>query len=317
MGTRDPASNEQGIPWRLKQTSPWRESVLQEVDRIAEGLRRAGRPEDDKDPNVIIVRQNLQLARDSAHMPSRLFEEVGRRARAWWTGADIERAWVSLHAAKQALIEVPGAVDVRAQIPLLHSKIALYLKSQDPERLTYEKWLKDQEDQTTPSLGQLRMIRAAADRESDLLYERVRSFRNILYGAAAAITLILIVLSFDSPSDTYLPICAPMAGSCAQVWQVELVGALGGLLAAIAALARIPSANEPFGLRVAQAILKVPSGAAVALVGTMLLQSGVFGTLQAQEAPKVFAYVAIFGYSQQTVTRLIDNTAQSLFPEAD
>jgi hypothetical protein len=309
------SENAQENRWRLKQTSSWRESVLQEVDRIEEALKGLGRPEDDKVPNVIIIRQNLQRARDSARLPRRLFEELGRRARAWWTGADIERAWVSLHAAKQALIEVPSAVDARAQIPLLRSKVALYMNKQDPERLTYEKWLTDEEQPTT-NLIQLRAIRAAVDRESDLLYERVRRFRNTLYGTAAAITFILFVLAFDSPSDTYLPICGPTT-ACPRVWQVEVVGALGGLLAAMAAMARIPSANEPFGLRISQAILKVPAGAAVALIGTMLMQSGVFGTIQVQEAPKMFAYVAIFGYSQQTVTRLIDSTAKSLLPSAD
>ena len=44
----------------------------------------------------------------------------------------------------------------------------------------------------------------------------------------------------------------------------------------------------------------------------MLVQSNVIGALQPEATSAVLAYAAIFGYSQQLVTRLIDQKAQSL-----
>jgi len=49
-----------------------------------------------------------------------------------------------------------------------------------------------------------------------------------------------------------------------------------------------------------------------AIVGLMLVQSNVIGALQPEATSAVLAYAAIFGYSQQLVTRLIDQKAQSL-----
>jgi hypothetical protein len=345
-------SPEPATPARLQEVSTWREDVLQEADRIKEMLSRssgdettlaalAGETVPGLNVDVRIVVDNLALARDSA----RKHRDARSRMVAWWTGIDIERSWVSLHAAKQALFSVVKEEDARVQIPVLRSKLQQYISAGSAERAEYEGWLKppDIRESTLTSIDRshLRTIRAAVDRESDLAHANIRRFRNTLLRLIAGLVVILFVLIFDSPSHSFLPICAAASGqaapgattgtksvssaqgstqtsgeSCPAVWQLELVGLVGGLLAAAAALRKIPTTGTPYGLRNVQAVVKVPMGALTAIVGVMLLQSGIISALQAQATPVVFVYALVFGYSQETVTRLIDDKASSLTTSA-
>jgi len=100
------------------------------------------------------------------------------------------------------------------------------------------------------------------------------------------------------------------------VWQVILVGALGGLLAAVVALRALESFAGPYGLPLVMAALKVPSGALTGLLGALWMQNAVFGVLSPQDGRTILAYVAVFGYAQQAFTTFADRQANQLLGEA-
>ena len=156
-------------------------------------------------------------------------------------------------------------------------------------------------------------MKEAIHAASDTAHRKIRSFRNVLLGTILVLTAAVIALAFDPPHQSFLPICdMSTGGSCPTVWQIELVGALGGLLAAVVAMRHLQGSTDPYGLPLVQAGLKVPTGAVTGLLGVVWLQSGVLGALAPQAVPQVFAYVALFGYAQEAFTAFVDNQAGKL-----
>jgi hypothetical protein len=98
--------------------------------------------------------------------------------------------------------------------------------------------------------------------------------------------------------------------------QIELWGALGGTVGIIAALGRIPISISPSSLQVAQLILKPIAGAAVALLGVVLTQGGIFNQIQPVSTGAIAAYAGLFGFGQEFLTRLLDKRASSLVATA-
>jgi hypothetical protein len=290
--------------------TPWRAEILQERDRVELDLKRSELDHDSFSGRYVLAQ--LDLAREAATRP------LGWRAlRAWWTGADADAGWRAIHAAKQALLEGLSDPELRAQLPILASKVRLYLDPTDPERVAYEVWLKDAADsKASVDKERLRIIRTAVDGTSDAQFGKIHRFRNTLYILFIAVILFDLLLALDNQDVTWLPICSPPAAggqpSCPLVWHVELAGLIGGLLAAAATLLRIPVTHEPYNLKRAQTLVKLPLSGLTAIVGLMLLQSSVIDALRPQTTPTVLAYAVVFGYSQQLVTRLIDQKAGSL-----
>jgi hypothetical protein len=105
----------------------------------------------------------------------------------------------------------------------------------------------------------------------------------------------------------------PVSGD---VLMIELLGALGGLLSAVFFLKGLQAVRGPYGLPLAQGILKVPTGAAVALVGIWVLQRGVLGLLTPQSGDKIIAYAVLFGFAQQALTSALDTRATALIGTA-
>lgn len=174
----------------------------------------------------------------------------------------------------------------------------------------------------------------------------MRSFRNILVLATfmmIAATL-LLALPKNAINSEWLPLClateASSAGSnsedeaneedteekgeatgsdCAlgSVWKVELLGALGGLLAALTALQRLRGYRNPYNLPFVQALLKIPAGALTALVGLIFMQSGILFLEPVTDIKELVAYAILFAVAQELITRLIDQKAKSIVEAAN
>jgi hypothetical protein len=97
---------------------------------------------------------------------------------------------------------------------------------------------------------------------------------------------------------------------------VELLGAMGGLLSAVVFLKDLQAVRGPFGLPLTQGILKIPTGAAVALVGIWILQRGVLNFLTPQGGDKLIAWAILFGFAQQALTSALDTRASALIGTA-
>lgn len=104
--------------------------------------------------------------------------------------------------------------------------------------------------------------------------------------------------------------------SAASGWDVAVVmgvGLLAAALAAAASLRRIRGTSTPFGLPVALALLKLPTGALTAILGLILMRGEFVPGLSALDSSgQIVSWAVVLGYSQQLLTRFVDQRAQTV-----
>jgi hypothetical protein len=94
---------------------------------------------------------------------------------------------------------------------------------------------------------------------------------------------------------------------------VELVGLLAAAIAAAAALRKIRGTSTPFSLPVALALLKLPTGALTAVLGIVLMRGEFIPGLSALDSSaQIISWAVLLGYSQQLLTRFVDQRAQTV-----
>jgi hypothetical protein len=94
---------------------------------------------------------------------------------------------------------------------------------------------------------------------------------------------------------------------------VELVGLTAAAVAAAGAIRGIRGSSERYGLPVALAALKLPTGAVTAFLGLMLMRGQFVPGLSALDtSAQILAWALVFGYAQQLFTRLVDRQGQTV-----
>jgi hypothetical protein len=94
---------------------------------------------------------------------------------------------------------------------------------------------------------------------------------------------------------------------------VELVGLIAAAVAATAAIRGIRGSSERYGLPVALAALKLPTGAVTAFLGLLLMRGQFVPGLSALDtSAQILAWALMFGYAQQLFTRLVDRQGQTV-----
>ncbi|MFH8569363.1 hypothetical protein [Streptomyces sp. NPDC017993] len=173
---------------------------------------------------------------------------------------------------------------------------------------------------------------------------RVRSFARIVYGLAAVLTIVVILVGiFGAVSPETVPLCFQPTGigvvcptasesseqiqnsrldvdelyaMVASPWDypvVEFIGLVAAAVAAAASLRRIRGTSTPYNVPVALALLKLPTGALTALLGLLLMRGEFVPGLQSLDSSaQIIAWAVIFGYAQQLFTRFVDNQAQTV-----
>ncbi len=176
---------------------------------------------------------------------------------------------------------------------------------------------------------------------------QVRSFRNVVAATIVAMTLLAIgigILGFVAPeavplcfqpeSDGQTVLVCPTAQSVvgpvpdgprdmdpvvkstaqgADLLVVELIGLTAAAVAATAALHGIRGSSERYGLPVALAVLKLPTGAVTAVLGLLLMRGQFVPGLSALDTSgQILAWALVFGYAQQLFTRLVDQQAHTV-----
>jgi predicted acylesterase/phospholipase RssA len=314
------------------------------VEKVEDALARP--PVRPDDPRAQAVRDHLDAARRAAEANRNLGRII-----AGWSGADVANAWTELHSARQALLLVADEDEVRATVPTLVSKVRRYIGKSDPLRAELERILKAATPTAhlaRPPLHRedLFEVRQAVDGASDQLFAEIKHFRNVLFAVTLILAGGLVAMVILERELKFLPLCpqteattsAPQASAsaapavmqernhpygattaavacdsgCAEVIPVIGWGAFAGLLGAVFALRKLRPRAGPYALPVSQAALRVPLGAATALAGIVLLQSRTIDALDSVRAPAVYAYVLLFGFSQELVSRLIDKKAGAL-----
>ena len=84
-------------------------------------------------------------------------------------------------------------------------------------------------------------------------------------------------------------------------------------VATAAAIRRIKGSSERYGLPVALAALKLPTGAITAFLGLLLMRGQFVPGLTALDtSAQILAWALVFGYAQQLFTRLVDQQGQTV-----
>lgn len=180
---------------------------------------------------------------------------------------------------------------------------------------------------------------------------QVRSFRNVVVAAIVAMTALAVgvaIMGFVRP--TAVPLCfqpesggqitlvcptdqsmtEPVAQGAGQLrpdidaaekstaqpidlFVVEMIGLAAAAVAATAALHGIRGSSERYGLPVALAVLKLPTGAVTAFLGLLLMRGQFVPGLTALDtSAQILAWALVFGYGQQLFTRLVDQQAHTV-----
>jgi hypothetical protein len=97
------------------------------------------------------------------------------------------------------------------------------------------------------------------------------------------------------------------------VFTVEALGLVAAALAGAVALRSLRGSSEPFGLPLALAALKLPSGALTAVLGLLLMRGGFVPGLSALDSSaQILAWAIVFGYAQQIFTRMVDQQGHNI-----
>lgn len=258
-----------------------------------------------------------------------------------WRGASVERAFQSLHAARVFLLDLLPEDEVRAQVPGAVARVRRLLGRDDPRTVQAEAllaaYLKDAPPAAAPvDRAQLKQVVRVGYAASDQAHARVRDFRNILLIAGALIFVLMGILTlvvsknpdamplcFSPSSDTTTGTGQPAgpetvcpsgdqkSPSSGDVAIVAGLGLLGGALAAAFAIRNVRGSSSPYGVPIALAWLKVPSGALTAVAGILLLGGNfVPGLSELDSQRQILAYALVLGYAQQLATRFIDDRAR-------
>ncbi|WP_214415557.1 hypothetical protein [Sphaerisporangium fuscum] len=256
--------------------------------------------------------------------------------RRWLTGQAIEGAWSNLYGATILLYGLLPAGELNARAPEVLATGRAYLPADDA-RISVLAARIAAGDIGEQDRSLLQSVLRAGYNAASIESGRVRSFRNMLLGGVAVLTLIvagLVTVGAIWPSaipmcgsGTLLAsfgmrdnqVCPTGAGhpTHGDVPLVALIGMLGAALATAASLSTRSELSTRYSLAVAQNLLKAPAGVATAIVGLLILNSGFvpgFGGLSSQTSILVWAMV--FGYAQQVVTRFVDQRADNLLHAA-
>jgi hypothetical protein len=237
----------------------------------------------------------------------------------WYSGANIERAWRSLHFAEARVLA--SSPDLAGRLPAVRVRVL-----EDLDK--YDQRVKALQDVKAASIGPDERATVAealrgAYATSDNSHTAVRGLRNrlLLFG----LLMLGLNLGLGALSSVYsnlLPLCVkdfcatggagPAGGD---VWLVQLLGALGGAVAVVILLLRTRPSVVAYTLTPYQACIKIMLGAVLAIVGVLIAGTGVLQGIVTTR-PALLVLALILGYSQQVGTRFLDSYADTVVGKA-
>jgi hypothetical protein len=307
-------------PWAGR--PPWRVEVDSARTALQNDVRRVKQdPASVKNPIEHEIVDNFLSTLDAAE--SVKYTSLLSRLRDWRSGAQLEAAWRSFHGGSQTLLMLQSPVVLRARLPEIAAALRASLQADDSRLATYQQRLKALESasdaQVNDARTELRNMLGTANSTTDEAHAAVRAWRNVLVivgtGLVLAMLLLEIVHAFD-PSFLSLTPDKPVGGETPEPWEIELIGAFGGALAAVVALIRIQVSAGAYKLPVYQAAFRLPVGAAAGLAAAVLLQGTLFNAINPQKAAALRAYALLFGFAQEALLGFLDRKANSLLGAA-
>ncbi|WP_433249282.1 hypothetical protein ACQPYK_02100 [Streptosporangium sp. CA-135522] len=256
--------------------------------------------------------------------------------RRWLTGQAIEGAWSNVNSATVMLYGVLPTAELCGRAPEVVAIGRAYLPGDDPRLVHLQARLAvgDLGEDDRPLMQSV--LRAAYTAQA-METGRVRSFRNLLLGGVAMLSLIVLgVVAIGAIWPDVIPMCGNRAviqsqglmpaqicptgarkPSHGDVPLVALIGMLGAALATAASLSTRSELSTRYSLAVVQNLLKAPAGVATSVLGLLILNSGfVPGFAGLGSQPAILVWAMAFGYGQQVVTRFVDQRADNLLSAA-
>lgn len=280
----------------------WRTVAQEECERLRLGFKSYS----DESPEAV-VHKGLGL-QALGHNCGCYSKDVPLRNRLghWWSGTDYERVWGQLYRAGEEFVLCEKEDSLRCRLPSLRAAVDTHLHGEEAE--CYKKALVFSKDKDLDRYAVHAAV-AAVNGALSAAFRALRNYRNLLMLGVGLLTAVAIgagVWQVLGPG----PLSLLPQGT--DVFEVELLGAVGGALTGVFGFYRQKGSQETYSLPLVQGLLKIPAGAVTALVGVLVMQAGILGIVSAQEGAKVLGYATLFGMSQQGVTRLIDRRANEL-----
>lgn len=263
-----------------------------------------------------------------------------------FTGSSFERTLGNLDAAEVDLLRLAPPDVLKGTLPSIVAHVNRFLPPEDPRRVAIDRIARDPTYLRQEQRDALITAQHAANTQRRRNLIRLRGFRNLLLGGILVFVGIAVALGLIGHwSPTSLPLCfTPQAndrttvvcpraetpvGSVSpdrdldpvvaatvtggDVWLVELLGLLGAALVGAATLRKIRSSSTPYGVHVALAVFKLPTGAVTAVVGLLLMRADFVPGLSALDSSaQILGWAVVFGIAQQLVTRFADSQAAGL-----
>lgn len=313
--------------------SLWRTEIQISIDELRHRLRLA---EEEADaPLSGAAQAHLEAARQALEHAEEAIREPRRRERLrqWWTGTAVTAGWEYLHEAEAELVELESPDALRASLPALVAWMQEVMPPGGP-RKRYEGQLQKfltgerKPDRTVVRQAYHDVILANNDRHAS-----IRALRNRIVIAIATMLGLLSLVGLLHVADShFVSLCGLHQAENGQaetrcisddgkpsgrdVIEVELIGAIGGLLSVAFGLGKSKAVMSRYDPRGSQLLLKPVTGAAVALLGVIFVQSEIFIAPPSNISESVMlAYAGAFGFSQQLLTRMVDKRAGKLLDE--
>jgi hypothetical protein len=328
----------------------WREQAIAEIDARQFTTDRLEQQQLIGGEDAARIRHILDEARDAA-------ASDGLSLAARWRGSAIERAWGKINVADEALMQVAPDSYVEAQISRLRRRTQDLPESDERRKSVdtiaqAPAITPEARDELTAVLhsvnGEARKAQTRVRSFRNIIV--VCAF--VLGLTAAGLGLFafkrpeLVPVCFEPEAQVVCPtkVVALTPGaqvtgqpSTAQtakdnqtqdqkareavnrmdVFLIELLGTIAAALAAAAALRKARGTSTPYGVPIALAVLKLPSGALTAVLGLLFMRGGFVPGLTALDTPaQILAWAIIFGYAQELFTRMVDSQAHSVLQSA-
>ncbi|MFF8901688.1 hypothetical protein ACF082_29875 [Streptomyces lydicus] len=313
--------------------SPWGARALSRIDYLyaqneIEKCKPGSHPQEECTREALIDGIHIHL--DTAR---KVVKELERRRiripctdvtvpvlrRPYTQGRSLETIWSHLRAADVAMLELVSKEDLASRSGEVLSMAQAHLRRDHPEREELTRRIEKIKtgDVSRIDRGVLIHTLDAAYGALDAEISRVRSLRDMLWLASGVVfagVACLAAIGWKFPDAFHLcftngTVC-PSSNDSAGILYVEMAGLCGAALTFIVSLGHMGT-SKPYGLPLAAAVLKFPTGALTAFLGLLFARGGFIpGLSHFSDRAQLLGWAAIFGAAQHLVTRLVDTRAR-------
>jgi hypothetical protein len=299
--------------------SAWREHLDVKLDKLVVDVD-ALQPS----PHKTLASHYLTRARGAVQHDGTWWQAIV----AGWTGVDVERAWVSTHAAEVAMLRGSNLNQTKGMLPTIVSECTPLLpnRAKDDRIRALQKAADAAGTLTEADHALAGDVLESAYALSDAQHMRVRSFRNILIGTTFALTVLALLVGIIGTAAPHaVAICTPSGTSGARAcptggrapsggdaFFVEILGLAGAAITAVTAIRKLQGTSTPYAVPLISLLLKLPTGAITALLGLVLLRAGFGPSIKSLGQAQLIGYAVLFGAAQQLFLQFVDKRAKAV-----